>query len=234
MTEKVTKLFSTEFNRLLEEDNELLSQLQTIYISTQSQLQNLVKEDYPRKIAMGEVIVNVNDLELLKKCNQLQELIIWGQSLSTINLEPIRDCKNLRRLDLVANRLETINLSPLESFHSLQVLSLKHNKLKEINFYPLRYCNELLHIILSNNELKCIELSYLRTSLKLLELCLDNNNIDEINVSPIIRLSELFFFRYDGDRTRLLCEAILIPSIQVPSLLIIMDKIEPVYSRLYF
>ncbi|NHJ14259.1 MAG: hypothetical protein EAX95_11320, partial [Candidatus Thorarchaeota archaeon] len=71
-------------------------------------------EDVREIILNSEKIVSI-DFDVLRKCNKLEKLELYGNYLEDVNLLPLKYCVNLKELTIAGNllgSLETINLSP--------------------------------------------------------------------------------------------------------------------------
>lgn len=134
------------------------------------------------------------DLSNLKHCHRLKELHISDTNLCQIDLSFLEN-KPLEELILSGNRLETINLSPLKRCFELKNLFIGGNNFRAIDLSPLKGLYKLEALWMGANKLREISFEHLE------ELILKSLNItsfekhDELDFSPLYKnsIEELYY-----------------------------------------
>jgi len=137
------------------------------------------------------------DLNLIRKCPNLEVLNLSNNNIKTINLTPIEACEKIRKIDLRFNNIHEIILPPLKGITSVSiggeqnqrsaqlVILLGDNQLNSIDLSPLGNNDVLSQLYFENNKLNSIDLSPLASCSKLKYLSLTSNELQSIDLSPL-------------------------------------------------
>jgi len=153
------------------------------------------KENNMRIILKGKT---TNDITFTHEIENDQTIIILSaEKLKNLDIEGLRNCKNLEELILSDNYFSSIDLSPLEECKNLKVLNLSNNLFTSINLKPLEKCKKLHTFDISNNKLSSIDISLLCKIEKLEKLNLRKNKFSVLNLQNFIDCENLVELEID-------------------------------------
>lgn len=136
-----------------------------------SDVKNLKKLD-----AMGRGITDLSGIENLKG---LEELWLWGNSLTANQLKYLKGLNNLIRLDLSLNKINYVGNNAFEEMDKLEELYLSENEMVEISESAFNGLDNLIHLEIEENRLTNINAVKNLPSLK--ELYMRYNGISDIS-----------------------------------------------------
>ncbi len=133
------------------------------------------------------------DLSDLARCKMLKRLDLRYSGLQAISLEPLGSCPRLERLELTGNALTSLNLGPLATCAKLRELWLRDNQIAGLDLEPLAAGDSLRTLVLSNNYLTGLDLTPLASLPRLATLELNGCYLDVLNLGPLAGCPDLYF-----------------------------------------
>jgi hypothetical protein len=155
--------------------------------------------------ALEELILYGNrmttvDLGDLEHCSELRVLDLRYMGLQSVDLSPLETCKKFEDLDVTGNQLPSLDLSPLGSCKKLRSLRARDNFIQGLDLTPVGSVDSLRTLVLSMNYLDGISLAPLAGALKLETLEMNACDLVQIDLSPLATCSRLNFLALGENR----------------------------------
>ncbi|MFW9919476.1 MAG: hypothetical protein ACFFED_07740 [Candidatus Thorarchaeota archaeon] len=145
------------------------------YIDKRGNTKVLSVNDSTTRIDFANKGITSINLEPIRRCLRLRDLLIYDNELVELDLSPLGGCNLLRSIVLRDNRLRSLDLSPLSEHMDLERIDLRGNQLQSLNVDPLANHQNLEKFQIDGNPLLEIDISALITCRKLKEVGLDRH-----------------------------------------------------------
>lgn len=155
--------------------------------------------------ALEELILYGNqmttvDLSDLEQCSELRALDLRYMALQSLDLSPLEGCKKFEDLDVVGNQLSGLDLSPLAGCKKLRSLRMRDNYIQGLDLTPLGSVDSLRTLVLSNNYLDGISLAPLASAVKLETLEMNQCDLAQIDLTALASCVRLNFLALGVNR----------------------------------
>lgn len=129
----------------------------------------------------------------ITNCENLEQVSISGNYISSIPAGIFRNCRNLRLLHISQNNINRIDVNAFIGLSNLQSLALGGNRLNNVNFQWFLPLPVLTSLSLFENQIKTWNSSILANNPRITALSLDFNLIETLDVDVFSNLPNLEF-----------------------------------------
>jgi len=117
-------------------------------------------ESNPTRVYLGAKYGTMQNIDQLRNCPALKELVIDGYRANTVDIDSLRRCPGLESLQISdAQKIKSLDLSPLSMIQDLKELFLVDiPNLTSLDLSPLSQCALLQKLWIENNSIRKLDI----------------------------------------------------------------------------